>query len=880
MSRSLIVVILSTVFGAYFVAPSIIFFSLPKSDRTDPAKVEAAIPNWLPKQHVKLGLDIQGGVQLVLGVNTDEAIEGSLGRLGVEIARWADDGGVAVKSAYVVKGKRVLRVEANDEENLDKIRETIAAEYPQLEYQQRDGLALDYQFENTHLDFIRKGANEQAERVVRTRIDKWGVSEPVINRRMDGSVLVQLPGFSDPERAKELLGKTAQLQFKIVDDEFAGFEGVIAPEGIERTGTASAHPQFTGENKDALIELLQPHIPPDSNLFFEREAIAGGNKYRYTSYVTKAAVEISGEDILDAYVTTNTDSLDRSPAVGLRFTNIGAKRFADVTGANVRKRLAIILDEEIVSAPVINSRISGGQASISMGAGDYSKIHDQARNLAMILKSGALPATIVVLEERLVGATLGPELAEQGVRAIVVGLVLVLLYMLIYYRRTGIVACFVLILNGVLLLAVLAGFGAALTLPGIAGFILTLGMAVDANVLINERIRQELRDSKNAKKAFNDGFDRVYWTILDANITTLIAALVLLETNSSGPIRGFAITLMAGLGVSLFTSLFCTRVILQTVVDKATSENDIRKWFGSSKPRGEAIKFLNLQNAAFTIVGLILVAFIATASTKGFNWSVDFAGGMEMEIVFAEDVDPNQIRAAVQQAGVKDLVLQSLENSRRKYLLRFEQQEESGESFALEIANKIRTNLGEQVPDIQRTDFVGPQIGKEMRTNGLMSILWALIGVFAYVALRFDLRFAPAAVAKMVVDVVVMLSFYVFFWRSFDLTSVAALLTVVGYSVNDAIVIFDRIRENIQTNPQNTLVKNLNISLTDTLSRTINTSVTTVLSLVGILIFGTSQLWNFAAAMGVGVASATLSSIFFATAVVLVTENYKQKAKA
>ena len=377
-----------------------------------------------------------------------------------------------------------------------------------------------------------------------------------------------------------------------------------------------------------------------------------------------------GSDIQDAYLTQNYESLEQQPVVAIRFTGLGGKRFAKITGENVNKRLAIVLDGIIESAPNIQQKISRGEATITLGGGrSYNEQIEEGTNLSMVLKSGAIPATITVLEQRQVGASLGPELANQGIKGIILGLFLVLIFMIIYYRRPGIIACIALTLNGLLLLAMMAGFGFALTLPGIAGFILTLGMAVDANVLINERIRQEIREGKNARKAVSQGFDKVVWTIVDANITTLIAALVLLETNPSGPIRGFAVTLMIGLLVSLFTSLYCTRFLFDFVLSYLP-ERRIKPWLlGSSRTtndKGLRFNFLNLGKPATALCLSFALAVLVTASIRGINFGVDFDGGTEVLIGFKENIEAEEIRTVANKTNVDGLTVQALDGGKEK----------------------------------------------------------------------------------------------------------------------------------------------------------------------------------------------------------------------
>ncbi|MEZ4743928.1 MAG: protein translocase subunit SecD, partial [Bdellovibrionota bacterium] len=629
------------------------------------------------------------------------------------------------------------------------------------------------------------------------------------------------------------------------------------------------------------------------------EDLAGGAKSRWTTYVVEANTELTGEDVFDANVAQGS-GLETMPHVALQFTGPGGKRFADITGKNVQKRMAIILDGVVESAPNIQNKISGGNASITLGGNrPYNEVVQEAEDLVLILKSGSIPADIEVLEERQVGASLGPELANQGVKGVMVGLALVLVFMFVYYKRPGFVANVALVLNGLFLLALMGGFGFALTLPGIAGFILTLGMAVDANVLINERIRQELREGKSAKKALENGFDKVFWTIIDANVTTLIAAIVLMETNPSGPIRGFAVTLMIGLVVSVFTSLFCSRVFFEIVLSRKSSDKAVREFLGGAKIDASkpvfAFDFLKKGPFATGLAVALGVLVLITGAVKGVNWGVDFAGGTEVVVGFDKDVEVGQIRKVASEASVDSLTVQALGGGKKQYLMRFDAGKEvtenkdlsasakSGKAVEMfaEFKDKIMSGLASFKPDIMQVDFVGPQIGHELRNQGIQSIFWAILGIFIYILMRFDLRFGPGAVVKMALDVLIMLGFFIFFQRTFDLTSVAAFLTVVGYSVNDTIVIYDRIRENISLHGRRTLGENINISINESLSRTINTSVTTVVALIGILIFGTGQIWNFAMAMTLGVIVATLSSTFVASSFVVWSEKWqKKRAKA
>ena len=368
----------------------------------------------------------------------------------------------------------------------------------------------------------------------------------------------------------------------------------------------------------------------------------------------------------------------------------------------------------------------------------------------------------------------------------------------------------------------------------------------------------------------------MFWTIIDANVTTLIAALVLLETNSSGPIKGFSVALILGLLVSMFTSLFCTKVFFGVAISGGRSDGQVRKWLGGAISN-KIWSFNYMRSATVaTCLGLFLTLGVFVGGfTKGFNWSVDFAGGTELEVFFGEDVAASELRSALVTSGIDSPALQTVGEGKKRYLVRFEKNlTEQKEGVRKIFAEK----LGKYKPDIQRVDFVGPRIGRELRTQGMMSVGWAILGILIYIGLRFDMRFGPGAVYKMLQDVFIILGFYILFQRSFDLTSVAALLTVVGYSVNDTIVIYDRIRENLTTNPKIGFRDTINLSVNESLTRTINTSMTTILALSGVLVFGSAQIWNFAAAMVVGVVSATLTSTYIATAALYWMHNWRKRS--
>lgn len=887
------VVLALTVWALYTAAPTAIYFMQPTEIKNDNEKFLEKVPNWLPQEHVKFGLDLAGGVHLNLGVDTENTIETQLGQMAVELKRLSDEKKLGIDSAYVKQGSGRLTLTLMKGTDLSELTQAVKAEYSTLSKLGREGNEkVFFGYSDAEKKRIEKSALEQAERVIRSRVQAWGAVEPIINRTATGSVAVQLPGFKNPEKAKELLGRTAQLTFKIVDDEFKGFDAITGklPEGITETRHGSQR-AFESEDREELTQFLASYLPENRELIFHRETLGDGSqaKYRWTSYVVDASTAFTGKDIQDAMLAASSDPMKTMPEVVVQMTGPGGARFAEVTAKNINKRMAIVLDGVVESAPVIQSKIPNGRASISLGnKGSYQDTVEEGTQLAMILKSGAIPATIEVLEQREVGASLGPELAGKGIKGVLLGLMLVLFFMVLYYRRPGLIACLALLLNGIFLLAVMASFGFALTLPGIAGFILTLGMAVDANVLINERIRQEIKEGKNPRKSVSVAFDKVFWTIIDSNVTTLIAALVLMETSGPGPIKGFAVTLMIGLLVSLFTALYCSRLFFEIAVSRLPDAK-VKKWLlGGAKEKKKVTSFDFLKfGTPATVVTLFLAASILIGvAVKGVNLGVDFNGGTTAVVEFQKDVEADSLRSLSSDVGIDAMSVQALDGGKRSYLLRYDEdktgQVDSGASAEasdtfIAFKNTLFSKLEQYGPSIQSVDFVGPQVGKELRNQGVLSVFYAILAVLFYIALRFDMRFAPGAVIKMFLDIFLLLGFYVFFGASFDLVAVAAFLTVVGYSVNDTIVIYDRIRENMHSHTGLSLKENINHSLNETLSRTINTSLTTVVSLVGILIYAAGDIWYFAMAMALGVVIATFSSTFIASSFIVWSEKWRAK---
>jgi preprotein translocase subunit SecD len=481
-------------------------------------------PGWWPHKKINLGLDLQGGMHLVLEVDTEKAVESTLERISQELRRGLKKNNIRHTGLHRKGSSIALRV---PDKNVAEFKDFMSNEYRNLSVHAGSSEAGIETFIITLPDkealHIKKMATAQALETIRNRIDQFGVSEPDIRIQGEKRILIQLPGINDTQRAKDLIGKTALLEFKLVD-----------------------------ETHDVNVA-LNGTPPPGSEILYQIHRDPQTGRTSKTPMLIKKRTALTGATLTDARV--QIDSQYNEPYVSIKFDKKGARDFAGITGANIKKRLAIVLDNKVYSAPVIQDKITGGEARIT---GNFST--EEARDLAIILRAGALPAPVKMLEERTVGPSLGADSIKKGIFSILAGGLLVVIFMLIYYKGSGLIADLALFVNILLIAAGLAGFQATLTLPGIAGIILTIGMAVDANVLIYERIREELRFGRTPRAAVDVGYDRATLTILDANVTTLIAALVLFQFGT-GPVKGFAVTLSLGVIASLFTALVLSRLI-------------------------------------------------------------------------------------------------------------------------------------------------------------------------------------------------------------------------------------------------------------------------------------------------------------------------------
>jgi preprotein translocase subunit SecD len=563
--------------AGYALVPSWIYFTLdPKAKEEvqgDAAAFKKYLPSWAPESHIVPGLDLQGGVHMVLGVDLDKAISDKARRISIRMREELTEKKVEFTAvdhlADEGKGDRV-RVTFKDEAAEKTFDDDILQHYGDLAEVGRDGLTITFRVHPDWVNKIKTDAIDQTIKTITNRIDKMHVTEPSITKRGSDQVQVQLPGYTNPEEAKSLIGRTAQLEFQMCDDEndfLTKIEGVPAWAKLNNSGFQRRDGQFVQdiyfefpeENLKEMRQFLAGKVPSGLVVKYGRENARAGETPKMRTYTLKADVDLTGDDLVDAQVAMGSPE-QPNPYVIIEFSPTGKQIFGDLTTKNVGKRMAIVLEDIVDSAPVINEPITGGSAQISMGGSRTREemLHD-ANQLALVLKAGALPAPVTFREERTVGPSLGRDALAQAGRACIAGAILVTLFMVGIYRIGGMFAMIAAFMNIFLVLATLSLFGASLSLPGIAGLLLTVGMAVDSNVVINERMREEFLAGKTARGAVEAGYNSAFSAILDSNVASFLAGLVLLQFGS-GPVQNFATTLLIGIVSTMFCAVFVTRL--------------------------------------------------------------------------------------------------------------------------------------------------------------------------------------------------------------------------------------------------------------------------------------------------------------------------------
>lgn len=803
--------------------------------------------------------------------------------------------------------------------------------------------------------------------VLRNRIDRFGVTQPSIQQLGNtGRILVELPGVKEPERVRKLLQGTASLEFwptfdnadiapylqeadaalaatvepdsalvaeADVKEAVSDSSSVLSDEVNASTSDAKAlaeyrkaHPLFAvlqpsgfrsgacigfanGSDTAKVNRLLNlPEVkgifPPEFRPVWSVKPssyVKGGNIFELVAIkvaTRDGKAPLDGGAVTDARVSYNGQGVNKgNPSVSMTMNAEGASIWARLTKDNVGHQIAIVLDDLVYSYPNVNSAITGGSSEIT---GNFDV--EEATDLANVLNSGKLPAPAKIIQEQVVGPTLGSESIRAGLISFIIAFLLVLVYMIFFYSGAGFVADIALLCNVLLLFGTLVSFGAVLTLPGIAGLVLTMGMAVDANVIIYERVKEELAAGKGLSKAIADGYSNAYSAIIDGQVTTLLTGIVLFIFGS-GPVQGFATTLIIGIITSVVTSIFITRIIFDDRVSKGKNvsfENNLTKDF----LKHTNVNFIDKKKYSYLFSGILIVIAIASISFKGFTYGVDFTGGRTYVVRFDTSVTAEQVRSAAEnEFGETVEVKQFGGESQMKITTKYKVDQESTDVDA-EIEGKLYNalkgffaekdlTLGEFTSTLDNpngiisSDKVGPTIANDMKRSAIFAVLIALFVIFAYIAVRFNgWTWGLGGVLSLAHTAIIVIGFFSLFSGilpfnlDVDQTFIAAILTIIGYAINDNVVIFDRIREFKVLHPKADFKTNANIALNSTLTRTINTSVSTLVTMLAIAIFGGESIRGLSVALILGICFGTYASIFIGTPIMYDAYVWNEKRKA
>jgi len=905
--------------------------------------------NSAKDKELNKGLDLKGGINVILQISVRDILKG-----------------LANNSSDPAFNKALAQADAAQKDSQESYLDLFFEEFEKNEGARlaspdifaNKTLSDQVNFEMTNdvvKPILRKKVDESitsAFEVLRKRIDKFGVTQPNIQRLGNsGRILVELPGAKDITRVQKLLQSTAQLEFWYVhkNTDFGNFlinaNNTIAQSVKKEDKSTEVKDTVASSKEDEEIEALlastedTTEVQASNNPLLDLmvspgfqgspvlASFASKDTAQVREYLNMSQVRsllpadlrfaefvwgVSKDNVTDLYalkgdremvpaltgdvITDATQTFDQlgSVAVSMQMNGKGAKIWEEMTGRayNEKSNIAIVLDNVVYSAPGVSTGpISGGRSEIS---GDFDITEGQ--DLANVLRAGKLPASADIIQSEIVGPSLGQEAIDSGVNSFLLALAIVLIWMVFYYGKAGLFADVALVVNIIFIFGILAGLGAVLTLPGIAGIVLTIGMSVDANVLIFERIKEELAKGKSQKDAIKDGFNNALSSILDANITTGLTGLILLILGT-GPIKGFATTLLIGIATSLFTAIFITRLFIdgygKNGKSLAFSTSITKNLFANMK-----FDFLGKRKLAYTISGILILISIGSFFMNGLNQGVDFVGGRTYTVRFAEDVNSSDVeKDLVATFGSAEAKTYGGDNQLKittKYKV-----DDDGEAVDVEIQKMMFDALQPHLPaDVSFDDFtvggnereigimssmkVGPTIADDIKNDSFWAVLGSLIVVFLYILLRFrKWQYSLGAVAAVFHDVLIVLGIFSLaynimpFSMEINQAFIAAILTVIGYSLNDTVVVFDRIREYANEHTTWPMNKTINSALNSTLSRTLNTSLTTLLVLLSIFVFGGESLRGFMFAMIVGIIVGTYSSLFIATPVMYDSANKK-----
>ncbi|MBE6233448.1 MAG: protein translocase subunit SecDF [Bacteroidales bacterium] len=904
---------------------------------------------------INLGLDLKGGMNVMLQVQLKDLVKALSGGKTtpefIQALALAEERSVNSRQDFITLFAEAWK-ETSGGIRLAEIFGT---------YEMRDKIGPESTDEQV-IEVIRsesESAISNSFNVLRNRIDRFGVTQPNIQKLGNsGRILVELPGVKEPERVRKLLQGTASLEFwatydnaeveaylaeanaalaeilnvteEVVEEAPAAEEvdALLAEELKQNQNDAAAEAAFRKQNP--LFSILQPSgargnacigyanyadtakinqllampqiksmFPPEFKPMWTVKAsqfIPGGNTFELVAIKSTSR---DGKAPLDGGVVTDArvqyGNTNGSPEVSMSMNAEGANTWARMTKDNIGKQIAIVLDGMVYSYPTVQSEIAGGSSQIT---GNFTL--EEAEDLANVLKSGKLPAPATIIQEQVVGPSLGAESINAGLISFVIAFVLVLLYMILFYQGAGLVADLALLANVVLLFGTLVSFGAVLTLPGIAGLVLTLGMAVDANVIIYERVKEELRAGKGLGKAIADGYKNAYSAIIDGQITTLLTGIVLFIFGS-GPVQGFATTLIIGIITSVLTSIFITRIVFDDRISAGKTvsfDNKLTRNF----LQNTRIDFLGKRKIAYIVSSVLILVSVVSIFTKGFTYGVDFTGGRTYVVRFDQPVTAEEVRAAAiaefdGAVEVKQFGGESQMKVTTQYLVENESTDADAEVenklynalkgfFANELTFAEFTSTLDNPNGIISSDKVGPTIANDITRDAIIAVIIALFVIFGYIAIRFKgWTWGLGGVTGLAHTSLIVIGFFSLFSGilpfslDIDQTFIAAILTIIGYAINDTVVIFDRIREYKELHPKAEFKNNVNEALNSTLSRTMNTSLTTLITMLAIAIFGGEVIRGLAVALILGIIIGTYASIFIATPIMYdVTKKAEAKA--
>ena len=895
-------------------------------------------------KEISLGLDLKGGMNVMLQVQLEDLVKALAD--GNQDPAFLQAMAIAKERTVKEHGDFITHFEAAWKEvgSGKRLSQIFGA------YEMRDRIRPESTDEQV-IAVIREDADAaiaNSFNVLRNRIDRFGVASPSIQRIGNtGRILVELPGVKEPERVRKLLQGTASLEFwttfenseiypflaeanqtlgalaeaeepskkaetSVVESEinaqndnaeFAAYKkanplfAVLQPSQSQR-GACIGYANAADTSKvNALLRKTKDMFPAEFRPMWSVKPVKGmGADNIFELVAIKASsrdgkAPLDGSSVTDARVSYNSQN-GGNPTVSMSMNAEGANTWARLTKDNIGKQIAIVLDGTVYSYPVVNTEITGGNSEIS---GNFDI--EEATDLTNVLKSGKLPAPATIVQEQVVGPSLGAESIRAGLISFIIAFLLVLLYMIFFYRGAGFVADIALLTNVLFLFGTLAAFGATLTLPGIAGLVLTLGMAVDANVIIYERIKEELKAGKGLSKAITDGYKNAYSAIIDGQVTTLLTGIVL-AVFGSGPIKGFATTLIIGIVTSVITSIFVTRIIIDDRVNKGKNITFENK-FTANFLKNTKVDFIKARKYSYIVSGVLILISLGSIFFKGFTYGVDFTGGRTYVVRFDKPVSAEDVRTAtlsvfnevaaadenIKNASVE--VKQFGGDSQMKITTSYKYEDESTAVdreiegmlykalkglFAEDLTLDQFTSTLDNPNGIISSDKVGAAIANDIKRNAIISVIIALLVIFVYIAWRFKgWTWGLGGVVSLAHTAIILIGFFSLFTGilpfnlDVDQTFIAAILTIIGYAINDNVVIFDRIRENLSLHPNADFKTTVNQAVNATLTRTVNTSVSTLLPMLAIAIFGGESIRGLSVALCLGICIGTYASIMIGT---------------